>query len=74
MVLGIDDTIERRRGKRISAEGIHRDPVRSSKGRFVEASGLLLRSPWGCDAFGTGSSALPPMAQPDAAGADPLGS
>jgi hypothetical protein len=26
-VLGIDDTIERRRGKRIHAKGIYRDPV-----------------------------------------------
>jgi hypothetical protein len=40
VVLGIDDTIERRRGKRISAKGIYRDPVRSSKGHFVKASGL----------------------------------
>src|SRR4051794_18369660 len=40
VVLGIDDTIERRRGRRISAKGIYRDPVRSSKGHFVKASGL----------------------------------
>jgi DDE superfamily endonuclease len=40
VVLGIDDTIERRRGKRISAKGIYRDPVRSSKSHFVKASGL----------------------------------
>src|SRR6059058_5929246 len=40
VVLGIDDTIERRRGKRIAAKGIYRDPVRSSKGHFVKASGL----------------------------------
>ncbi len=40
VVLGIDDTIERRRGKRIAARGIYRDPVRSSKGHFVKASGL----------------------------------
>ena len=40
VVLGIDDTIERRRGQRISAKGIYRDPVRSSKGHFVKASGL----------------------------------
>jgi hypothetical protein len=40
VVLGIDDTIERRRGKRIAANGIYRDPVRSSKGHFVKASGL----------------------------------
>src|SRR4051794_13694564 len=40
VLLGIDDTIERRRGRRISAKGIYRDPVRSSKGHFVKASGL----------------------------------
>jgi len=40
VVLGIDDTIERRRGKRISAKGIYRDPVRSSTSHFVKASGL----------------------------------
>jgi len=40
VVLGLDDTIERRRGKRIAAKGIYRDPVRSSKGHFVKASGL----------------------------------
>ena len=40
LVLGIDDTIERRRGKRIAAKGIYRDPVRSSHGHFVKASGL----------------------------------
>jgi hypothetical protein len=40
VVLGIDDTVERRRGKRIAAMGIYRDPVRSSHGHFVKASGL----------------------------------
>ena len=40
VLLGLDDTIERRRGKRIRAKGIYRDPVRSSKGHFVKASGL----------------------------------
>lgn len=40
VVLGIDDTIERRRGKHIAAKGIYRDPVRSSHGHFVKASGL----------------------------------
>ena len=40
VILGLDDTIERRRGKRISAKGIYRDPVRSSRGHFVKASGL----------------------------------
>src|SRR3954449_6376314 len=53
VILGSDDTIERRRGKRISAKGIYRDPVRSSHGHFVKASGLrwlslmvLVSVPW----------------------------
>jgi hypothetical protein len=39
-VIGLDDTIERRGGPKIRARGIYRDPVRSSKGHFVKASGL----------------------------------
>jgi hypothetical protein len=53
IVIGIDDTIERRWGPKISARGIYRDPLRSSKGHFVKASGLrwlsamlLVRVPW----------------------------
>jgi hypothetical protein len=53
VVIGIDDTIERRWGHKISARGIYRDPVRSSKGHFVKTSGLrwlsaqlLVRVPW----------------------------
>src|SRR3712207_6483073 len=53
VLLGLDDTIERRRGKRIAAKGIYRDPVRSSHGHFVKASGLrwlglmlLVPVPW----------------------------
>ena len=52
----IDDTIERRWGTKIKARGIYRDPVRSSHGHFVKASGLrwlcvmlLAPIPWaGC--------------------------
>ena len=40
LVFAIDDTIERRRGQRIRAKGIYRDPVRSSRRHFVKASGL----------------------------------
>ncbi len=40
LILGLDDTIERRRGAQIKAKGIYRDPVRSSHGHFVKASGL----------------------------------
>lgn len=56
VVVGIDDTIERRWGAKIKARGIYRDPVRSSHGHFVKASGLrwlgvmlLAPVPWaGC--------------------------
>jgi hypothetical protein len=40
LVFGIDESIERRRGAKIKAKGIYRDPVRSSKEHFVKASGL----------------------------------
>lgn len=40
IVLGLDDTIERRRGVKIRAKGIYRDPVRSSHSHFVKTSGL----------------------------------
>ena len=53
VVIGLDDTIERRWGPCIRARGIYRDPVRSSKGHFVKASGLrwlsamlLVHVPW----------------------------
>lgn len=40
IVLGGDETIERRGGRKIKAKGIYRDPVRSSHSHFVKASGL----------------------------------
>ncbi len=40
VVVALDDTLERRWGAKIAARGIYRDPVRSSRGRFVKASGL----------------------------------
>src|SRR5918911_1079729 len=40
VIVGIDETIERRRGAKIAAKGIYRDPVRSSKEHFVKTSGL----------------------------------
>lgn len=55
IVVGIDETIERRRGAKIAAKGIYRDPVRSSKEFFVKCSGLRWMSmmllapiPWTC--------------------------
>ena len=53
LLFGIDETLERRRGKRIAPKGIYRDPVRSSHSHFVKASGLrwvclmlLVPLPW----------------------------
>lgn len=53
LVFGIDETIERRRGRKIAARGIYRDAVGSSKEFFVKTSGLrwisrmwLVRVPW----------------------------
>ena len=40
ILIGIDDTIERRWGAKIKARGIYRDPVRSSHSHFVKTSGL----------------------------------
>jgi hypothetical protein len=40
LVCGLDDTIQRRRGEKMNAKGIYRDPVRSSHAHFVKASGL----------------------------------
>jgi hypothetical protein len=40
LVLGIDETLERRRGKKIGAKGVYRDPLLSSRKRFVKKSGL----------------------------------
>lgn len=44
VVLGIDETLERRRGDRIAQKGVYRDAARSSKGFFVKSSGLR----WAC--------------------------
>jgi hypothetical protein len=40
LIMGLDDTLERRRGPKIHAKGIDRDPVRSSHSHLVKASGL----------------------------------
>jgi hypothetical protein len=53
LVIGVDETLERRWGKKIAAKGLYRDPVRSTQERFVKASGLrwvslmlLVPIPW----------------------------
>ena len=52
-VIGMDETIERRRGANIAAKGMHRDLVRSSHSHFVKVRGrqwvslmLLTPIPW----------------------------
>lgn len=40
IIIGMDDTIERRRGQKIKTRGIYRDPVRSSHSQVVKVSGL----------------------------------
>jgi hypothetical protein len=53
LLVGIDETLERRWGKKISAKGVYRDPVRSTQDNFVKSSGLrwvcvmlLVEIPW----------------------------
>jgi hypothetical protein len=53
VVVGIDETLERRWGKKIAAKGVYRDPVRSTHQNFVKSSGLrwvcvmlLVEIPW----------------------------
>ena len=53
LVIGVDETLERRWGKKIAAKGVYRDPVRSTHERFIKASGLrwvclmlLVPVPW----------------------------
>jgi predicted hydrolase (HD superfamily) len=40
LILGVDETLERRWGKKISAKGVYRDPVRSTHETFVKSSVL----------------------------------
>ena len=53
LVIGVDEILERRWGKKIAAKGVYRDPVRSTQERFVKVSGLrwvclmlLVPVPW----------------------------
>jgi len=59
LVIGVDETLERRWGKKIAAKGIYRDHVRSSHEDFVKASGLrwvclmlLVEVPWASRVWG----------------------
>jgi hypothetical protein len=53
LLIGVDETLERRWGKKIAAKGVYRDPLRSTQERFVKSSGLrwvclvlLVPVPW----------------------------
>jgi hypothetical protein len=53
IVLGADDTVERRSGRKIRAKGCYRDAVRSSKKHVIRCFGLkwvsmmlLVPEPW----------------------------
>jgi hypothetical protein len=53
VLVGLDETLERRRGPKIQAKGIYRDAVRSSHSHFVKSHGLrwismmlLVPVPW----------------------------
>jgi hypothetical protein len=40
LVVGVDETLERRTGAKIAAKGVYRDAVRSTHSHFVKATGL----------------------------------
>jgi len=53
LIIGVDETLERRTGAKIAAKGVYRDAVRSSRSHFVKATGLrwiclmlLVPIPW----------------------------
>jgi DDE superfamily endonuclease len=53
LVVGVDETLERRQGKKIAARGIYRDPARSTHSHLVKTSALrwicltlLAEVPW----------------------------
>jgi hypothetical protein len=53
LILGVDETLERRWGKKIAGKGVYRDPVRSTHENLVKSSGLrwvcmmlLVEIPW----------------------------
>ena len=58
IVFAADDTIERRRGKKISKLGCHRDPVRSTRKQTIKCFGLkwlsmaiLVKLPWSSQVY-----------------------
>jgi hypothetical protein len=58
IVFAADDTIERRRGKKISKLGCYRDPVRSSRKQIIKCFGvkwlsmaILVKLPWSSQVY-----------------------
>jgi len=71
IICGLDDTVKRRRGGKIKAKGIYRDPVRSSHSHFVKASGLrwlslmlLAPIPWAERGWSTSRPRIRPTVGP----------
>jgi hypothetical protein len=69
LVVGIDETLERRYGRKISAKGVYRDPVRSTHEKLREGQRtlrwvcamLLVEIPWAARVWALPFlSALPP--------------
>jgi hypothetical protein len=58
VIKGIDETIERRRGRKIAARGVYRDPVRSSKEFFVRNEWVALDLDDAADPHSLGTAGL----------------
>jgi hypothetical protein len=65
LIVGIDEILERRYGKKIAARGVYRDPVLSTNGNFVKSRGLrwvcmmlLVEVPWASRGYGPYLSSL----------------
>ena len=58
LVFGIDETLERRWGRKIAAKGRYRDPVRSTDDQTVMTPGLQWGEPHAANPYRWGGSAL----------------
>jgi hypothetical protein len=68
LVVGIDETLERRYGRKIAVRGVYRDPVRYTHETFVKSSGLrwvcamlLVEIPWASRVWALPSLAFWPL-------------
>ena len=67
IILGLDDTIERRRGAKIQAKGIYRDPVRSSQKSLCQSEWSEVVEPDAVDTDSMGQAGVG-LALPDSPG------